>query len=210
MNQYLILIETGIKSRYEGDKKLNFWLVFLLSIITCGLYGIWAWYWILQRRDLHISRFYRMADDFLQFIKIEAEKKGVDVKDDVYRIEIALRERLEKKGAVLWLVLVLVFGFVAFYCYYFLNNDFRKHEREEGEFVNIVNNLMNKLGVTQKPILYNGVIEERNFWLYLILTLITCGIFGIYWYYTIIDDGNRHFDEHWRFEDQFLSIIRNM
>lgn len=34
-------------------------------------------------------------------------------------------------------------------------------------------------------------MEERNIALYIIITILTCGIFGLYWMYCINEDANR-------------------
>lgn len=37
---------------------------------------------------------------------------------------------------------------------------------------------------------YYGHVRERSIPLYLVLSIITCGIFGLYWYVTLVDDLN--------------------
>ena len=32
-------------------------------------------------------------------------------------------------------------------------------------------------------------------------TIVTCGIYGFWWLYDIMVDGNRHFEHNWRWED---------
>ncbi|RGZ01516.1 DUF4234 domain-containing protein [Clostridium sp. AM58-1XD] len=33
-------------------------------------------------------------------------------------------------------------------------------------------------------------MKKRNFWMMLLLTIITCGIYGIYWWYCFVEDMN--------------------
>lgn len=44
---------------------------------------------------------------------------------------------------------------------------------------------------TGTPIPPNGGIEQRNLALCIILSIITCGIYGLYWIYTMTEDVNR-------------------
>ncbi|MHB8176415.1 MAG: DUF4234 domain-containing protein, partial [Thermoleophilia bacterium] len=37
-----------------------------------------------------------------------------------------------------------------------------------------------------QPILMDTVVPERSFIVYILLTLVTCGIYGIYWMYTVL------------------------
>lgn len=32
--------------------------------------------------------------------------------------------------------------------------------------------------------------QDRNFWMYLLLSIVTCGIYGIYWWYVFVNDLN--------------------
>jgi hypothetical protein len=47
-------------------------------------------------------------------------------------------------------------------------------------------------------------VPKRSTLLYMFLTAITVGLFSIFWRYTLMDDGNRHFDEDDRMEDAIL------
>jgi hypothetical protein len=51
-------------------------------------------------------------------------------------------------------------------------------------------------------------LPERSFFIYLILTLLTCGLFLIYWYYVLIKDLNDHFGAQWQFEDQIAAQMK--
>ena len=53
-------------------------------------------------------------------------------------------------------------------------------------------------------------LPERNFVLYLILTIITAGLFGIYWLYILLKDPNQHFMYHRQIEDQLLSALETV
>lgn len=44
---------------------------------------------------------------------------------------------------------------------------------------------------TTPPAVQTAPIQKRNIALYFILTLVSCGIFGIYWFITLNDDTNK-------------------
>ncbi|MFQ5950797.1 MAG: DUF4234 domain-containing protein, partial [Candidatus Geothermarchaeales archaeon] len=50
-------------------------------------------------------------------------------------------------------------------------------------------------------------MPERSVVLYLVLSIVTLGIFGIYWLYTLIDDPNLHFRHHIHTEDDALGAL---
>jgi hypothetical protein len=117
-------------------------------------------------------------------------------------LETTGRDRMGEKSPVLWLVLSMVTGFLMYYVYYFLNNDFRAHDANEQRFMAKASEIMAGLGVPNQPIIPDMVVPKRNFVTFLILSLVTCGIYGIYWWYTLITDPNLHFDIHATWETQ--------
>ncbi|MEM0450049.1 MAG: DUF4234 domain-containing protein [Nitrososphaerota archaeon] len=53
-------------------------------------------------------------------------------------------------------------------------------------------------------------IPNRSFVLYLILSMVTLGIFGIYRTYALIRDPNIHFREQAKFEDELLGRLEQV
>jgi hypothetical protein len=51
------------------------------------------------------------------------------------------------------------------------------------------------------------VIPKRSFALNIVLTLVTLGIFGIYWEYTLFSDFNHHFEDHKVIEEAMLPYL---
>jgi hypothetical protein len=66
---------------------------------------------------------------------------------------------------------------------------------------------LRKLGFAIDPPIEGKPILERSLVLYAILTIVTLGLFGFYWLYTLIDDPSLHFDEQWRFEDALIEAL---
>ena len=208
MNQYLLMVEANVASREEKDKRINFWLAFFLGIITCGLYNIYVLYCLIRRSEQHLERSHRLFEDTKNFLTEEAKAKGLSISDEIARIDMATREKIDKKDPVLWTILSFFVGLVVFYVYYFLHKDLRTHEMQEKAVFDALNSIFVKL---DKPLIaYEPATPDRNFWLYVVLTLITCGLFGIYWWYTLIEDGNRHFDTHSRAEDVILANMKGL
>ena len=54
------------------------------------------------------------------------------------------------------------------------------------------------------------ILPDRSFVLYLILTIITLGIFGIYWLYVLLKDPNEHFKHHILVEDRLLGQLESV
>jgi hypothetical protein len=207
-------LEAAMRQRPVTDWQTDFWPAFLLTIVTCGIYGIYVTYKLLDRRQQHFERMISFRYYLIQTLKEKAQAGGQtdqiagDVSElETIHIQMSNRDRAGEKSPVLWTVLSIAVGVVVYYVYYFLNDDFRAHEANEQMFMMKASETMQKLGMTQQQIVPGMMVPERNFITFLILTIITCGIYGIYWFYTLITDPNNHFDNHAMWENQLYSII---
>ncbi|MHB9112670.1 MAG: DUF4234 domain-containing protein [Thermoleophilia bacterium] len=212
-------LEADIRQRTITDWQTGFWTAFLLSIVTCGIYMFYVIYKLLERREQHFERMVSFRTHLIEVLRERAEagsSTGLspEVEADFSQLEginldVTNRDRAGDKSPVLWLVLSIVVSPIVYYVYYFLNDDFRAHEANEHQFMLKASEVMNKVGITQNQIVTPMVIPERNFITFLLLTFVTCGIYGIYWLYTIITDPNYHFDNHATWEAQVLALLQS-
>jgi hypothetical protein len=210
----IVALESDFRQRAITDWQTQFITAFLLTIITCGIYGIYILYKLMDRRLQHFERMVSLRGHLIDVLREKAEAAGktAEVEQDLsqlegYHLEATNRDRMGEKSPVLWLILTLVFSPVAYYVYYFLNDDFRAHEANEQLFMSKASEVMAKLDISQQPVIAGMVIPERNFVMFLLLTIFTCGIYGIYWWYTLINDPNMHFDQHIAWESQLYTAV---
>ena len=207
-------LQADMNLRTATDWQQNFWPVFFLSLITCGIYGIYVLYKMLDRRQQHFERMINLRQHLIGVLKEKAEAAGrsAELEQDLSQLEgihmeATARDRAGEKSPALWLVLSIVVGIVVYYVYYFLNDDFRAHESNEQRFMARASEIMATLGMPDQPILMDTVVPERNFIVYILLTLVTCGIYGIYWMYTVLTDPNRHFQQHEVWEARLAAAV---
>jgi hypothetical protein len=167
-------------------------------------------YKLVRRRNTHFKRQMFLFEDILAFIKAASARKGVDVEVSLASIDRTLREvkaEETEKTAVLWALLSIFIPFVSWYVYYFLMKDFYKHERREDGLWEDIGRTLDKFGVKFSMPRRIEPVPERSFVLYLIVTIITVGIFGIYWIYVLLKDPNNHFGYHIQIEEPLLSML---
>lgn len=92
------------------------------------------------------------------------------------------------------------------YIFYFLTGDFYKHERWEDGMLSDIERALSTLGV-QFVFHRNDAIPHRSYVLYIVLTIFTLGIFGLYWEYVLITGPNNHFTNHAIFEPAIIQAI---
>jgi len=158
----------------------------LLGIVSSALIG-YVIYRLLKRYNDHAMRVKGMFNS--------ANFDG--------RLNGAIGEmgKLQKRDPTEWAVIIGVLGVIPFlsiisliliaYIFHSLNKDFYRLEYIE-------NNAYVQLG--WKGERYKKM-PDRSTILYIVLTIVTLGIFGLYWVYTIAQDPNEHFREDWRIED---------
>lgn len=190
-------------------------LLWLLAIISFIVFIILT-YKLVKRRNTHFKRQTFLSEDTVTAVKEIAAKKSVDVEAVLSSVERTVREAKAEeteKSAVLWAILTAVpyIGVLAqWYVYYFLMKDFYKHERREDGFWEDISRTLDKCGVTFSVPRRTEMLPDRSFVLYLILSIITLGLFGIYWLYVLLKDPNEHFKYHIQIEDQLLSTLESV
>lgn len=196
-------LQFDIDQKLSTDWQTSFWTDFLLVLVTCGIYGFYIFYKLLERRQQHFERMVSLRWHLVEFVREKAASSG---RGDEFADEMAELERLHAKASgrdregdkspVIWLVLAIV-GFLpaTFYAMSFLNSDFHEHEVGEILFLDKAGNMMSRLGMNRpKPV--TPAVPDRSSLLLFLLTMATFGIYGIYWWYTLINDPNEHFDGH--------------
>lgn len=175
---------------------------FIVSIILV--------YKLVDRRNSHFKRQIFLMEDTINSLRKIAEERKVMVETELSLCERTLRETKTEeteKNAVLWAILSAIIFIATWYVYYFLMKDFYRHERREDGFWEDIGKILSKLGVSFTPPRRMNPIPDRSFILYLILTIITLGIFGIYWLYVLIKDPNEHFRYHAQIDEELLATV---
>lgn len=173
---------------------------------------LYFFYMLIRRRNQHFPRQQRFFTDLVTILRGAASRRNVNVDAVLGSMENTVRQSQAEeteKSAVLWVILMLV-PFVSLiamlYVLYFLTSDFHKHERWEDGLLSDTERALGAMGV-QFIFHRNNPIPSRSFVLYIILTIITLGIFGLYWEYVLIKDPNNHFVNHAIYEPQIIQLV---
>ncbi|WP_228009345.1 DUF4234 domain-containing protein [Fervidicoccus fontis] len=97
------------------------------------------------------------------------------------------------------------------YVYHFLNKDFVKHSQKERLLLSeVIDEIREKVPLFTRRIEEFAEVPDRSTLLYVILYFITCGLFGIYWVYTLTNDPNRHFESHQIIEKELITALKEI
>jgi hypothetical protein len=180
------------------------------TMIVTLIVNIILIYKLVNRRNTHFKRQIFLFEDVVTATKAIATKRGVDAEVGLASCNRTVRETKAEeteKSAALWAILSAFVFPAVWYVWYFLMKDFYKHERREDGFWEDVSKTLDKSGIKFSVPRRTEPLPERSFALYLILTIITLGFFGVYWLYVLLKDPNRHFTYHVQIEDQLLTSL---
>jgi hypothetical protein len=182
----------------------------LAGFIIAIVIAVYPLYLLIKRRSTHFRRDATLRSGIIEYLKARATGQKVDINSEVATMNVVHSESLgeeREKSAVVWIVLSIVtLGILGLYVLYFLTKDPPNHDHRQLAFMQQAQSAASKLGMTIVVPTWKS-LPDRSFFLYFILTIITAGFFGIYWYYVLIKDFNEHFKAQWVFEDQLVSTI---
>ncbi len=184
--------------------------LFYLGIFVVGIVYAVMLYKLAKRRNTHFARQQFLYEDMVNMAKELAAKKGTDLSLSLNNLDRTYREaRVEEteKSAALWAILAFITGIASLYVFYFLMKDFFKHERREDLFIEDLNRALIAGGITVNLPRRTVPVPDRSFILYFILSLVTGGLFTIYWVYVLLEDPNNHFRQQALIEDTIISQV---
>jgi len=161
---------------------------------------------MLRRMTRHFDREARLRGALIDYLyaKAAADRKLAEATGSLLAMakihgEAGARDR-GRSG--LWAFLVAL-PLVRYYFYYFISRFPAEHEQRWVRFLHHTEVVSRTLGVAYltpeiKP------VKRHNFWLFLLLSIITSELFLVYWYFLLIREPHLHFKSHEHVDDALL------
>ncbi len=206
-------LEYQVGARVSTDFITDPGTAVLLSVVTCGIYGLYIAYKLVQRRDEHFRRMAGVADAAVAALRAKAQAQG---REELIAPELSQLEQVRmqmatmatERGAAIWLLICMFTGIGYLILYYLLMQDYVQHDVLEAQFFTLMSGALAKLGLATEAGQAAPSVPQRDFATFLILTLVTCGIYGLYWMYVMIKDFNDHFMAQVPWEDFLVQALR--
>jgi hypothetical protein len=204
-------LEYYVAQRASTDFITDPGMAILLSIVTCGIYGIYIIYKLVQRRDEHFKRMAGMVDASIAQLKAKAQGREGEIAGELSQLEgirMEMATMAVERGAAIWLLICLFTGIGSLILYYLLMQDYVKHDQLEAQYFTVMSSALAKLGLTGQAGQAVPNVPQREYVTMLLLSIVTCGIYGFYWMYVMIKDFNDHFLAQVAWEDFILQALR--
>ena len=188
-----------------------------LTIITCGIFGLYLFYQLMRRDRDHLRRRYDLFDAANTYAWEQANAKGLadELKPAFERVAVQLevlrRLTTEFRDPVIWVVLSLfASGLAQIVGFVFIDQDLDTHDRAEGAIESELTDIYGRLGQTLPTPDSSRVKGKQNYVARIIATLLTCGIYHFWWLYDMEVEGNRHLEAVWPWEDALAGAVQAM
>jgi len=166
----------------EPERKLWFSMWFLASIATFGVAFFPMFYRLIENRNKHFRREAKLESQIANFMRVKGKEPPATMEKP---------QDLNAKALTVSLILVIP----AFIIIYYLSRDLRGHEEHQDAFL-------------------AGVFPERRFMpqtipirKYVLITIVTIGVGGIYWLYKITNMYNAHFKAQRELEKELIKLM---
>jgi hypothetical protein len=203
--------------RHETDYIFDFWTAFGWTILTCGFYMIYIVYQLMRRTRDHLLRRVELLDAATAFAWEQAEARGLsaELRPGFERIaqnlQVMRQQTTEFRDPTVWAVLTFFAnGIVQIVAYCLLDGDLVRHDHTEGAIEADLSEIYGRLGAVVPAPNPGRLKGPHNYVGRIIATIFTCGIYGYFWEYDVMTEGNRHFQEAWRWEDGLASGVQTL
>lgn len=207
--------------RPSTDEVIEFWPAFGLTIITCGIYGLFIAFKLAARMSEHARRRAAFLEGLVGFIWTTAndqpdspEKAKIlnELLPGAQRKIADLKEvELRAQDPIFWVIIRAVASFIGDILeYYSLDKQRVEHDLAEGEAEYYLSQALRMLGGVAPDPQPSRVKPLHNTTNRIIATIATCGIYSLWWMADIMRDTNEHFAINWSWEDYVARDVQNI
>lgn len=209
-------VRLACERRAETDYVFDFWTAFGWTLLTCGVYLVYVVYQLVRRSRDHNLRRLELLDaaNTVAWERAQAQGLADELRPRFERVaehlEPLRRVAAEFRDPVVWLILAVVArGIVEIVAFILLDGDLVKHDQAERAVEDELAAIYERLGtpIATAP-RAEPAHEPQNYVGRTVVSLVTCGVYTLFWLYDEMGDGNRHFRQNWAWEDGLASAVQ--
>jgi uncharacterized membrane protein len=176
-------METTLKVKVEGDRKVWFSMWFLGAVVTFGVAFFPMFYRLVDGRNRHFQN----EAAFEEKVATYLQKQGNEIPSKK-------TEQFEPMNAKAWAASIILIVPI-FIIVYLLSRDLIIHERSQDAFLTA--SLPERVFMPQ-------TIPIKT---YVLITLVTLGVGVIYWLYKVVNLYNAHYKAHLQVEKEMVRLV---
>ena len=215
-------LRMAYQRRNDTDYIANFWTALGWGILTLGIFYLYIFYQLIRRMRDHNARRLDLLDAANAYAWEVAGQRGLqeELRPNFERASAGLenlrRMSTELRDPTVWLViyvaaswLTYIGGIVVYFIVYCgLDSHLIKHDSNEGGIESELSLIYSRLGQPVPQPDPARVKGPDNYAARIVVTVITFGIYGIWWTYNIMKVPNQHFEINWAWEDSLAQAAQ--
>jgi hypothetical protein len=167
-----------------------------------------AFYFLIDRRNRHFKRqqlLFAAIPRYLLASKSSASHENIGKLAELSENSI-FEEQIRPAGV--WAILsIFAAPLIGLIVAYSLTQDLRKHEERQRAYHQTLSLALSEVGIAHTPTA-SSKAHARDPIAYVVLTVITAGLFWVYWFYVLLRDYNEHFMNQAVLEDRLLASLK--
>ena len=204
-------------ARHESDYSLRFPSALGWFVVTGGIYGLYVLYQLVRRGRAHNRRRAELLDAATAFAWEQARARGhaEELRPCFERIAERMRAlhelNAEFRDPALWVVITIAtLGLAQFPAWASVDHDLARHDDAERAIESDLATIYSRMGAYLAPPSTTPSTPRHRARRRIAATLATLGLYAIWWVRDLMREGNQHFRENWRFEDDLANASRSM
>ncbi|MGA2681188.1 MAG: hypothetical protein ABSF44_05240 [Candidatus Bathyarchaeia archaeon] len=175
-------METALQSKVYANRKMWFSMWFLSAIVTFGVAFFPMFHRLVEGRNRHFNREADLQKQVADFLKSKGKQAP------------ALSEGLAQRSSKAWAASIILVV-PAFVITYLLSKDLLVHERNQDAFL---------AAAFPERMFMPQTIPIKT---YVLITIVTLGVGGIYWLYKVVNLYNAHFNAQIQVEKEIVRLM---
>ena len=175
-------METALQSKVGIDRKIWFSMWFLGAVVTFGLAFFPMFYRLIDGRNRHFQHEEELEGQINAYLKSQGKEPQSNI--------VHLPRRNAKVYATSIILVIPAFVIV-----YLLSKDLQVHERNQEEFL---------AAAFPEKIFMIQTIPIKT---YVLVTIVTLGVGGVYWLYKVVNLYNAHYKAQLQVEKEVVRLM---
>ncbi len=185
-----------------------------LTIITCGIFGLFLFYELMRRDRDHLRRRHDLLEAANAYAWEQANERGLAdelrpaFERNANNLEVMRRQTFEFRDPAIWVIISLFASSIAYIVgFIFIDQDLDTHDRAEGAVEDELTTIYERLGHALPRPDPSRVKGKQSYAARIVVTIVTCGIYHFWWLYDMQVEGNAHVIGNWPFEDALVAAV---
>jgi hypothetical protein len=206
-------LRNAYAARAQSDYVAKFWTALGWTILTCGIYSYYVIYQLVRRdRDHNARRLEELdAATAVAWDRATSAGRADELRPQFERIGSQLNVlramTSDFRDPIIWLLICLfTSGVGTIILYVLLDQDLVKHDQAERAAQAELSAAYSALGM-QLPAPTGEPKSPHSYGARVVVLIVTLGIYGLWWQYNVMEEGNHHYEENWTWEDGLRAAV---